>query len=95
MPFGQFILFNYLQKSMGKISFTTDVWSDPNMTSFMAVTAHWIEGTDVKTMTGVQKRLELRTDLVGFLRVPGKHTGKHLAHCFLFITDRLGITQKV
>ena len=51
---------------MGKISFTTDVWSDPNMTSFMAITAHWIEGTNVKTMTGMQKKLELRTDLVGF-----------------------------
>ncbi|KIM55092.1 hypothetical protein SCLCIDRAFT_63979, partial [Scleroderma citrinum Foug A] len=28
--------------SLGKILFTTDVWSDPNMTPFMAVAAHWI-----------------------------------------------------
>lgn len=80
---------------MGKISFTTDAWSDPNLVSFMAVTAHWIEGVEVKTMTGMQKKLELRSDLVGFLKIPGKHTGKHLAECFMFVIDRLKIAHKV
>ena len=61
----------------------------------MAVTAHWVEGKEVKTMAGVQKKLELRADLVGFTHVPGRHTGKHLAQCFLFILDRLKITQQV
>ncbi|KAF8833124.1 hypothetical protein BDN67DRAFT_859737, partial [Paxillus ammoniavirescens] len=31
-----------IQGSLGKISFTTDVWSDTNLVPFMAVTAHWI-----------------------------------------------------
>jgi hypothetical protein len=80
---------------VGKISFTTDGWSDPNQTSFMAVTAHWIEATDEKIPNGVKKKLRLRADLIGFHKLPGRHTGEHLAHCFLFITDRIQITSKV
>ena len=95
MFFGHFVLLNNGQKSVGKISFTTDVWSDPNLTSFMGVTAHWIEGVEVKTMTDPQKKLELRSDLVGFLNIPGRHTGQHLAECFMFILDRMKITEKV
>ena len=55
----------------------------------MAVTAHWIEAT------GPQKNLQLRADLVGFHHISGRHTGEHLAHCFLFVTNRLKITEKV
>jgi hypothetical protein len=61
----------------------------------MAVTAHWIEAVEVETMSGVQKRLELRVDLVGFHKLPGRHTGKHLAFCFYFILERLKMAQKV
>ena len=61
----------------------------------MAVTAHWIEATDEKTPTGVSKKLKLRADLIGFHKLPGRHTGEHLAHCFLFITDRIQVTSKV
>ena len=55
----------------------------------MAVTAHWIEAT------GPQKNLRLQADLVGFHHIPGRHTGEHLAHCFLFVTNRLKFTKKV
>lgn len=79
---------------MGKVSFTTDAWSDPNQSSFLAVTAHWIEASDEKTTTGL-KKLRLRADLIGFHKLPGRHTGEHLAHCFLFITDRVKVTPKV
>jgi hypothetical protein len=61
----------------------------------MAVTAHWIESVEEKTGTGLQKILRLRSDLVGFHKLPGRHTGEHLAHCFLFVTDRLNLTAKV
>ena len=44
-----------LQKSVGKISLTTDAWSDPNQISFLAVTAHWIEAVDEKTSQGSKK----------------------------------------
>ncbi|KAH9950785.1 hypothetical protein B0H21DRAFT_679919, partial [Amylocystis lapponica] len=31
-----------MAKALGKVSFTMDLWSDPNLVPFMAVTAHWI-----------------------------------------------------
>jgi hypothetical protein len=79
----------------GKISFTTDIWTDTNMTAFMALTAHWIESCVEETLAGPKNTLRLRVDLIGFHRVPGRHTGEHLAHCFLYITDRIKITEKV
>ena len=84
----------FLQKSVEKISFTTDAWSDPNQTSFMGVTAHWIEAIEEQTPSGPQKRLCLQADLVGFHQIPGCHTGEHLAHCFLFIIDCLKLAGK-
>jgi len=56
----------------------------------MAVTAHWIQTTDEKT-----SKISLRADLIGFHKLPGRHTGEHLAHCFLFVTDRIKVTSKV
>lgn len=72
-----------------------DTWSDPNQTPFLAVTAHWIEAIDEKTPTGTNKKLQLRADLIGFHNLLGRHTGEHLVHCFLFITDRVQVTSKV
>jgi hypothetical protein len=80
---------------VGKISFTTDAWSDPNQTSFMAVTAHWIQAIDENTPTGSNKKLALRADLIGFHKIPGRHSGEHLGHCFLFIIDCIKVTSKV
>jgi hypothetical protein len=61
----------------------------------MAVTAHWIQAIEETTPTGVIKKLHLRADLIGFHKIPGRHSGDHLAHCFLFVTDRIQITSKV
>ena len=91
----QFFHWSYahqLQKSLGKISFTTDVWSDTNQTPFMAITAHWVAAT---TSSGQYTKLSLRADLIGFIHVPGWHTGEHLAHAFLHTLDRINITEKV
>jgi hypothetical protein len=73
----------------------TDTWSDPDQSLFMAVTAHWIESVEKKTCTGTEKKLQLRSDLVRFYKLPRCHTGEYLAYCFLFITNRLKITAKV
>ena len=64
----------------------------------MAVTAHWIKSTTQHTQHaphGPQHILELRADLIGFHRVPGRHDGEHLAHAFLYVLDRVSVTQKV
>ena len=61
----------------------------------MAVTAHWIQSIIEDLPTGPKQKLQLRADLIGFHRIPGHHHGEHLAHCFLFITDRVHVTEKV
>jgi hypothetical protein len=71
------------------------LWSDPNLSPFMAVTAHWIETTTIQTADGPQYILKLRADLIAFYHVPGRHTGEHLAEAFLQVLDRIGITSKV
>jgi hypothetical protein len=72
---------------VGKISYTTDIWSSANMTSYMAVTAHWLAEKN--------GHLELRSALVAFHRVWGKHTAKNLANILLLVLDRAGVTIKV
>jgi hypothetical protein len=80
---------------MGKISFTTDMWTDDfNKRAYMAVTAHWLQSVSLKT-SSLQPSLSLRTDLIGFVYVPSSHTGEHLARVFLSIIDRLKIANKV
>jgi hypothetical protein len=66
-----------------------DVWSDQNRRSFLAITAHWIievEGTSA---------LQLKTALIAFHRLHGRHDGKSLAETVLKLLDRAKITVKV
>ena len=79
---------------MGKISFTMDMWTDDfNKKPYMAVTAHWLEKATISNR--LQSRISLRTDLIGFMHVPGSHTGEWLAEAFLLIIGRLKIAKKV
>ena len=52
---------------------TMDLWTDANLSPFMAVTAHWIEVETVPTPQGAQYNLRLRSDLIGFHHIPGHH----------------------
>lgn len=72
-----------------------DMWSDTNLSPFMAVTAHWIESKVEETPFGPRFKLTLRADLIGFQRVPGRHNGEHLAQAFLYVIDRIAIAHKV
>ena len=72
-----------------------DLWSDPNLSPFMAVTAHWIEMKLKDTPAGPQYDLHLHANLIGFHWVPGNHNGEHLAQAFLYVLDRISITSKV
>jgi hypothetical protein len=72
---------------MGKISFTMDIWTDFNLKPYMAVTAHWLEPR--------QQKINLRVDLIGFIHLPGSHSGDRLSDGFLFILDRLKLARKV
>ncbi|KAF7372427.1 HAT family dimerization domain-containing protein [Mycena venus] len=81
--------------AIGMISTTMDMWTDKQKKPFMAVTTHWLQATLINTPAGPQYKLTLRTDLVGFLRVPGHHDGEHLATAFLYIIDRIDIASKI
>lgn len=74
---------------------TTDLWTDPNMVPYMAVTAHWIEATTINTTSGSQYSLKYRADLIGFIQVPTRHTGDHMANAFMWILERINIAHKV
>ena len=74
---------------------TMDLWNDPNLTPFMAMTAHWTEGTTAETVDGPKLTLKLQADLIGFQWVPGHHDGRHHAHAFLFVIDWIKIAGKV
>jgi hypothetical protein len=58
----------------------------------MAITAHWIKAEQGANQ---QPTLGLRADLIGFIHVPGRHTGEHLAHALLHVLNRVHITEKV
>jgi len=90
-----FCLSFFWKDALGKISLTTDMWTDPNLSPFMAVTAHWIETKVTQTPEGPQYELKLRAELIGFHRVPGHHDGEHLCQAFLYIIDRLSIASAV
>lgn len=72
-----------------------DLWTDPNLVPYMAVTAHWIQARLEVSQSGSYYSLAMRADLIGFQRIPGHHTGEHLADSFIEIIDRLGIQEKV
>jgi hypothetical protein len=80
---------SFLQAAQGKVSFTSDLWSDSNLRPFMALTAHWIAKADHSSA------LVLKAALVGFHHVPGSHTGEMLASVILHLLDRAGVTEKV
>ena len=66
-----------------------DAWSSASLSSYLAVTAHWIsegEGGD---------SLSLKTALIGFHWLKTQHTRKNVARNVLHLLDRAGITAKV
>lgn len=74
---------------MGRVSLTTDLWSDPNRDSYMAVTAHFMV-RDPKT-----HRIAYRDLLLAFRFIGTSHSGDNLAQHFFRILDEYGITEKV
>jgi len=80
---------------MGKISFTMDIWTDINMKAYMAVTAHWLQQVSLQQSERLQPKLNFCSDLIGFVHIPGTHTGDRLSKVFLYIIDRLEISNKV
>ena len=79
----------FYQAALGKISFTSDLWSDKNLRSYLCLTAHWM-ARNKRTRV-----LELRCVLVAFHNVTGHHDGVNLARTMLALLDRAGVTAQV
>jgi hypothetical protein len=77
------------QASMGKVSVTMDIWSDQNLRPFLAMTAHWVAKVEGTTT------FQLKTALIAFHRLRGRHDGKTLAETVMDILDRAEMTSKV
>ena len=68
----------------------TDVWSDGDSKSYMAITVHWIA-----KVTEMTSSLQLKAVLIAFHHLCGGHDGKALANAVLSLLDRVGVTVKV
>lgn len=68
----------------GRFSFTTDMWSSPNLTPFMAITCHWIT-----------KEWKLHHLLVDFKKVYGCHAGTNIAEHFSASLQQWGIQDRI
>lgn len=58
---------------------------------FMAITAHWSDHHMKNTQQGQRYMIGLHSELIAFCRVPGRHTGDHLATVFMSVLDRYKI----
>lgn len=76
-----------LQKALGLVSMTTDIWTDQNMRAWMAVTGHWIQ-----ERSGA---FELRSDMIAFKYLPGTHTGEVIGNTLVKVAERVNIIQNV
>jgi hypothetical protein len=78
---------SFSQQSAGRISLTMDIWSNKSLSSFLAVTAHWLSINNGK--------LALRAALIGFHQMRGMHSGNAIALGIFSVIERAGITKKV
>lgn len=60
------------RKSLGCVSFSSDLWSDPNLVSFMALTSHFLSRDN-------SGHLHLDNRLLAFRVVDGKHDRNNIA----------------
>ena len=74
---------------MGKISFTTDIWSRKGLNSYLVITAHWLGPR------GDDQQVVLRQALLAFRRISGAHSGQRIARIVLSILEKAGIVRNV
>jgi hypothetical protein len=77
------------QNSLGRVSFTSDIWSRQNLESYMAITAHYMAKMP---NTGT---LVLKSQLIAFRRLQGSHTGENIGKVFVSVVKEIGCLHKV
>ena len=80
------------QNLVSHLSLTTDIWSDPNLALFMAITVYYCAGY----LHGPNHDcLHVRSHLLKFHIIDGKHDGDHIAQIFFDILKANFILGKV
>jgi len=64
-------LISEIKSAPSQVSFTSDIWSDPNLTSFLAITCHFCQRNNI----GV---LEVVNRVLAFRLVTGSHDGDNI-----------------
>ncbi|EUC54341.1 hAT family dimerization protein, partial [Rhizoctonia solani AG-3 Rhs1AP] len=75
---------NEIKHARGKVSCTTDLWTDDSQCAFMCITAHFHDA---------HRRQVNR--LIAFRVIEGSHTGGRLAENFFEVMEEFGIVQKL
>jgi len=81
-------LVDEIKSSLGRVSFTSDIWSDPNLTSFMALTCHFCKRSGLGS-------LEVANHLLAFRLVEGAHDGENIGQIMYDIFKEAGSHHKV
>lgn len=81
-------LVNEIKASLGRVSFTSDIWSDPNLTPFLAMTAHFCKRSKIGG-------LEVVNRLLAFRLVKGSHDGENIGKIMYDIIKDVGAHRKV
>lgn len=71
-------------KTVPMVAFTLDGWTSPFQTSFLAITAHWIDDN------WVQQDVTL-----GFEQLKGSHTGEVLMKTFVDVIEQFNLQKKI
>ncbi|QRW13009.1 AC9 transposase [Ceratobasidium sp. AG-Ba] len=73
-----------MKNARGRVSLTSDLWSDSNLRSFMAVTAHYINECG-----------DLKDHLISFRKIEGRHTGENVANALFSVLQESSIAKQV
>lgn len=77
-----------LQHALGRVSFTSDIWSDPNLAAFMAMTSHFC----ARDKHG---HLYIANQLLAFCVVEGSHDGETIGQLMFDIVKDAGVIHSV
>jgi hypothetical protein len=83
----QTLLTKRQKSALGRIAFTSDIWTDFLLHPYMAITAHYVAMVD--------GRLTICSKLVAFKYAPGAHTGDYLGALFVEILQKLQLSHRV
>ncbi|CAI2201446.1 3533_t:CDS:2, partial [Funneliformis geosporum] len=72
-----------LQDVSGKISFTIDGWTSPNILSFLGITCHYIDAD-----------WKVQNILLDFVSLSGPHSGENIANAFSKCLQEMNLLTK-